>query len=104
MWEWITPRSANMCLLTDPPIFWLRNISDLLIGAAYALIPFGLASFLSERRDIEFGWLAWLFALFIALCGATHWMHIWLVFFPHYTAEAFLKAGTALASIATAGR
>jgi signal transduction histidine kinase len=89
--------------LTDPLIFWLRNVSDLLIGAAYALIPFGLASFLSERRDIEFGWLAWLFAVFIALCGATHWMHIWLVFFPHYTAEAFLKAVTALASITTAG-
>jgi len=103
MWEWITPRSANVCLLTDPLIFWLRNVSDLLIGAAYALIPFGLASFLSERRDIEFGWLAWLFAVFIALCGATHWMHIWLVFFPHYTAEAFLKAVTALASITTAG-
>ncbi len=58
MWEWITPRSANLCLLTDPFVFWLRNVSDLLIGAVYALIPFGLAFFLSERRDIEFGWLA----------------------------------------------
>jgi hypothetical protein len=30
-------------------------------------------------------------------------MHIWLNFFPHYTAEAWLKAATALASVTTAG-
>ncbi len=102
MWEWIIPL-AEMCRLSDPAVFWLRNVSDFLIGAAYALIPFGLASFLSERRDVEFGWLAWLFALFIALCGLTHWMHIYLGFFPHYTAEAYLKAATALASLTTAG-
>jgi hypothetical protein len=29
MWEWITPRSANVCLLTDPLIFWLRNVSEM---------------------------------------------------------------------------
>ena len=103
MWDWLTPRAANLCLLTDPSVFWLRNASDFLIGAAYALIPFGLVSFLSERRDVQFGWLAWCFALFIALCGATHWMHIWLQFFPHDTAEAYLKAATALASVTTAG-
>ncbi len=103
MWDWLTPRAANMCLLADPSVAWIRNVSDLLIGGAYALIPFGLVSFLSERRDIQFGWLAWLFALFIALCGATHWMHIWLEYFPHQTAEAYLKAATALASVTTAG-
>jgi two-component sensor histidine kinase len=103
MLDWIVPRAANVCQLPDTSVFWLRNASDLLIGASYALIPFGLASFLSERRDIRFGWLAWLFALFIALCGATHWMHIWIEFFPHQTAEAYLKAATALASVTTAG-
>jgi hypothetical protein len=81
MLDWIVPRAANVCQLPDTGVFWLRNASDLLIGASYALIPFGLASFLSERRDIQFGWLAWLFAVFIALCGATHWMHIWIEFF-----------------------
>ena len=103
MWDWLTAQAANMCLVTSASVFWLKNASDLLIGGAYALIPFGLASFLSARRDVEFGWLAWCFALFIALCGATHWMHIWLNFFPHYTAEAYLKAATALASLTTAG-
>ena len=103
MWEWLTPQAANQCLVTSPSVFWLKSASDLLIGASYALIPFGLASFLSARRDVDFGWLAWCFALFIALCGATHWMHIWLNFFPHYTAEAWLKAATALASVTTAG-
>lgn len=103
MWDWIAPRATDLCLLVDPSILWLRNVSDLLIGSAYAIIPFALASFLSERRDIQFGWLAWCFALFIALCGATHWMHIWLAFFPHYTMEAYLKAATALASVTTAG-
>jgi hypothetical protein len=97
-----TPRSEPVP--ADRPFRLLaRNASDFLIGAAYALIPFGLVSFLSERRDVQFGWLAWCFALFIALCGATHWMHIWLQFFPHDTAEAYLKAATALASVTTAG-
>jgi two-component sensor histidine kinase len=104
MLDWLPAlRPNNLCYVTDPSAFWIRNVSDLMIGGAYALIPFGLASFLSERRDVEFGWLAWLFALFIALCGATHWMHIWLEFFPHFTAEAYLKAATAVASMGTAG-
>src|SRR5215204_4090815 len=104
MFDWFPALwPADICAVTTPAVFWLRNASDLLIGAAYAIIPFGLVSFLAARRDIEFGWLAWLFALFIALCGATHWMHIWLQFFPHHSAEAYLKAATALASVTTAG-
>ena len=43
-----------------------------------------------------------LFAAFILLCGATHWLDVLTLWLPVYGAQALIKATTALVSIATA--
>lgn len=90
------------CLLWDPRLIWTHVISDAVIAAAYFSIPIVLSLFLARRRDIEFGWLVGLFALFIVACGSTHVLNIVTLWIPAYGAEALVKALTALASIGTA--
>ncbi len=90
------------CLLWDPALIWTHVVSDLLIGLAYFSIPVVLASFLSRRRDVQFGWVVWLFAAFIMACGLTHFMSILVLWVPAYGIEGLLKVVTALVSVGTA--
>ena len=69
---------------------------------AYFSIPFALASFLLRRRDIDFGWMLWLFAAFILACGTTHFFAIWTLWEPDYGAEGLVKVATAMVSVITA--
>jgi len=90
------------CLLWDPILIWLHVVSDAIIGLSYFSIPIVLAVFLARRRDIEFGWLILLFAIFIMACGTTHFMSILVLWVPLYGLEGLVKAFTALASVMTA--
>ncbi|WP_068083615.1 sensor histidine kinase [Novosphingobium rosa] len=90
------------CLLWDPLLIWLHVISDAIIALSYFSIPVVLAVFLKRRRDVEFGWLVSLFAIFITACGATHVMSILVLWVPAYGAEGLIKAITAVASVLTA--
>ncbi|RVT91160.1 ATP-binding protein [Sphingomonas crocodyli] len=90
------------CLLWQPWLVWTHTISDALIAGAYFSIPLALIAFVRRRRDIAFGGIFWLFALFITACGATHVMNIWNLWHGDYAAEAIVKAVTALASVSTA--
>jgi len=90
------------CLLWDPALIWTHVISDLVIGLAYFSIPLVLATFLSRRRDVQFGWVGWLFAGFILACGATHFMSILVLWIPAYGIEGLMKVATALISVTTA--
>ena len=65
------------CLLWQPGLVWTHVISDALIAGAYFSIPVALVTFLRRRRDVEFGGMFWLFAIFILSCGLTHMMGIW---------------------------
>jgi signal transduction histidine kinase len=76
--------------------------ADAIIAAAYFSIPVMLWMFLRRRPDIEFGWILWLFAIFIFACGATHVLGIVTLWVPLYGLEGLMKAVTALASILTA--
>ena len=49
-----------------------------------------------------FGWIFWLFALFILACGTTHFMDVWVLWSPDYGIQGILKAFTAVASLVTA--
>ena len=105
MWETLAPLLTELC--APPPwISWnaaiVRNGSDFLIGAAYFTIPLCLIRFVRLRRDISYIWLTLCFAAFITLCGATHWMHLYLQLQPGYAFETWLKAATAVVSIAVA--
>ncbi len=90
------------CLLWDPDLIWTHVVADALIGAAYFSIPVAMAYFLTHRRDIAFGWVAWLFATFIMACGTTHFLSIWVLWNPDYGAEALVKLATAAVSVLTA--
>lgn len=90
------------CLLWDPALVWTHVVSDAFIALAYFSIPIVLWRLLRQRRDIEFGWMLSLFALFIMACGTTHIFGIVTIWVPAYGLEAVVKVITAIASVATA--
>jgi len=90
------------CYFWTKSLMCLHTISDALIGLAYFSIPITLAWFVRRRRDIDFGWMFQLFAVFILACGMTHLMEIWNIWYSAYWLSGSLKAITALASVPTA--
>jgi signal transduction histidine kinase len=92
----------GICLLWDPELIWLHVASDAVIAAAYFSIPVALSIFVSKRRDVDFGWIFWAFAIFITACGVTHVFSIVTLWVPVYGIEGVTKALTAVASIVTA--
>ena len=90
------------CLLWQPGLVWTHVIADTVIALAYFSIPIALITLIRRRRDLDFGWVFWCFALFILACGCTHVMAIWTLWQPVYGLEAAVKVVTAAASIATA--
>ena len=92
----------GICLLWEPELIWLHVVSDAAIAAAYFSIPLALAILVAKRRDIQFGWVFWAFAIFIMACGLTHALSIYTLWVPIYGIEGLVKAATAIASIFTA--
>jgi len=90
------------CLLWWPQLVWTHVVSDALIALAYFSIPLALIHFVRRRKDMAFGGVFWLFALFITACGATHVMSIWNLWHGDYGVEALIKVVTAIASVFTA--
>jgi len=90
------------CLLWDPWLVWTMAISDGLIAIAYFSIPIALLVFVRKRRDVEFGGIFWMFALFITACGLTHVAALWNLWNGAYAFEAVVKLITATVSIITA--
>lgn len=90
------------CLLWDPWLIWTHVVSDALTAAAYFSIPFVLSRLLTARKDVEFGWMIGLFAVFIFACGMTHIMGIVTLWLPAYGLQALIKVVTAVASVGTA--
>ena len=101
LWEVENLSPHGICLLWRPELIWTHIVSDTLIALAYFSIPVALATFVSRRRDVAFGWVFWSFAVFITACGATHLMAIWTLYVPDYGLEAMVKIATAAASIGT---
>ena len=92
----------GICLLWEPELIWLHVASDAVIAVSYFSIPVALSIFVYKRRDVDFGWIFWAFALFITACGFTHVLSIITLWVPVYGIEGLIKAITALASIVTA--
>ncbi|HLL59638.1 MAG TPA: ATP-binding protein, partial [Allosphingosinicella sp.] len=90
------------CLLWQPELIWTHVVADALIAAAYFSIPIAIVRFVRGRKDVEFSWIFWLFALFILACGTTHLMAIWTLWNADYGWEALIKVVTAIASVGTA--
>ncbi|WP_017297962.1 PAS domain S-box protein [Nodosilinea nodulosa] len=90
------------CYLWQPGLVWLHLLSDALIALSYWLIAGALIYFVQRRPDVPFKPLFWLFATFIAACGATHLLSVWTLWFPTYWVSGSVKAFTALVSLYTA--
>ena len=104
--EWLFDPSGltphGFCLSWAPGLVGLHAVSDAIVGLAYFSIPLALGSFYSQRRDIKYGWVLYLFMAFILACGTTHLMSILTLWVPAYGIEGIIKAITALLSIVTA--
>jgi signal transduction histidine kinase len=90
------------CLLWQPSLIWIHAVSDTIIAVSYFSIPLALVAFVHKRRDIAFGGIFWMFALFILACGTTHILSIWNLWHGNYGVEALVKLVTAAASLVTA--
>jgi signal transduction histidine kinase/FixJ family two-component response regulator len=104
--EWLFDTSSlaphGFCLLWEPGLIWLHALSDAIIALAYFSIPLALVIIGKRRGDLVFRPLLWLFAAFILLCGATHWLDLLTLWTPLYGFQGVVKAGTAIASTSTA--
>ena len=96
----LTPH--GFCLLWEPWLIWTHSLSNIGIGLAYSSIPVALLRFARRRRDLVLKPVFGMFAAFILLCGAGHWLDLLTLWVPAYGAEAAIKALTALVSLATA--
>jgi signal transduction histidine kinase len=94
----------GFCYLWQPGLVWLHVVSDALIGLSYVAIGFGLAYFVRRGRgeQLPFSMMFVAFGVFIAACGATHFMNIWTLWSPVYWFSGSVKAVTAAASVFTA--
>jgi signal transduction histidine kinase/ActR/RegA family two-component response regulator len=91
----------GFCFEWRPSVLWLHVGSDLTIAIAYFGISFVLYYFVQKRRELPFQLLFLLFSAFIILCGTTHLFGVWVLWHPDYYAEGFVKAATAIVSLAT---
>ena len=95
----LTPH--GFCLLWRPGLIWTQVAADIAIGLAYFAMSLALAIYARRRRDFAFRRLVWMFAAFIVLCGASHWLDALTVFVPAYGAQSVVKVATALVSVST---
>lgn len=80
---------------------WLYIVSDILIWAAYFLIPVFLVRFILSRKDFPFPKTIWLFVAFILFCGATHLIDALIFWVPVYRFSALVRFATAIVSLTT---
>jgi two-component system sensor kinase FixL len=105
-WRWqfqvFMPQGMGSPWLPEP--MTLHVVSDALIALAYFTIPFSILRFVRGRDDLDRSHLrlSFLFAAFIALCGVTHVMSIVVLWAPVHGIEGWIKAATAIVSLATA--
>jgi light-regulated signal transduction histidine kinase (bacteriophytochrome) len=92
----------GMCYMWRPGLLWLHVLSDGFIFIAYMCIPATLIYILRIRKDLVFSKVMALFGAFVLLCGITHLIAIWNVWNGTYWFSGWIKAVTALVSVATA--
>ncbi|XP_010517572.1 PREDICTED: ethylene response sensor 1-like isoform X1 [Camelina sativa] len=82
-----------------------QYISDALIALAYFSIPLELIYFVQKSAFFPYKWVLMQFGAFIILCGATHFINLWM-FFMHSKVVAIVmtiaKVSCAVVSCATA--
>lgn len=77
-------------------------LSDTLIALAYFTIPITLWVFVRRRADLGFRSAFVMFGVFIMACGVTHVMDVWRLWNPDFWLDGWIRAFTAVVSLATA--
>lgn len=81
---------------------WLYIISDLMVWAAYFLIPLIIINYAFKKRNgLKFHKAYLLFAAFIVLCGSTHFLDALMFWVPVYRLNAAVRFVTGAVSLAT---
>lgn len=81
---------------------WLYILSDLMVWAAYFLIPLIILHYASKKRTgLKFHKAYLLFAAFIVLCGTTHFLDALMFWVPLYRLNAIVRFLTGAVSLAT---
>lgn len=81
---------------------WLYIISDLMVWAAYFLIPLIIINYTSRKKTgLKFHKAYLLFAAFIVLCGLTHFLDALMFWVPVYRLNAVVRFVTGAVSLAT---
>lgn len=102
--NWFIPEEFmphGHCYLWDPSLLRQIVISNALIGLSYFSIPLALIYLVRKRKDIEFDWIFFMFSAFIFVCGATHFLEIFTIWYPAYRLQAAVESLTAVLSVAT---
>jgi two-component sensor histidine kinase len=106
LWNWLFDPSGltahGFCLSWVPGLIAVHAVSDAAIGVSYFSIPFALAWFVYQRRDLQHSWIVFAFVAFILACGTTHLFSVLTLWVPAYGIEGLVKLATAGLSIATA--
>jgi PAS domain S-box-containing protein len=92
----------GMCFLWNARVLALHVASDALIALAYFSIPLILLVFVRRRGGLPFKPAFVMFGIFIVGCGTTHVLDIWTIWHPAYWLSGWLRALTAVVSLATA--
>ena len=87
--------------LRQPSLTWVNVLSDSLIALAYFSIPFTLSHFVRRRSGQELRRPMFVFAVFMCACGTTHLLLVWNVWHSAFWLQGFVKAVTAMVSVAT---
>ncbi|MBD2462502.1 PAS domain S-box protein [Oscillatoria sp. FACHB-1407] len=90
------------CYLWQTQLVGLHIVSDAVTAISYFLIALLLIYFVHQRRNFPFSTNFLLFGAFIVLCGITHLIEIWTLWYPNYWFSGAIKAATAIASFAAA--
>ncbi|MBA6291078.1 hypothetical protein H4J58_13895 [Colwellia sp. MB3u-70] len=91
------------CYLWRPDILWTHVTADITIGVAYYLITLIIGILLYKRKEsVPHKDIFALFMAFIFFCGTTHFVAIYVTWYPAYEYQGWIKALTAFTSILTA--
>jgi signal transduction histidine kinase len=84
---------------------WLYIISDLMIWLAYFMIPVIIIWYFAGKKNlINYRSVYLLFAAFILLCGATHFLDAMMFWIPMYRLNALVRLATGIVSLFTVYR
>ncbi|MBT9516505.1 MAG: two-component sensor histidine kinase [Methyloversatilis discipulorum] len=90
------------CFSWQRDLLLLHVLSDTLIALAYFTIPVTLWVFVRRRADLGFRSAFVMFGVFIMACGVTHVMDVWTLWNPDFWLDGWIRAFTAVVSLATA--